>query len=262
MSYDIFIYPPEVKKMMDQGRSLDDITLPVIPSSLIASFCQRIEQYYDYEVEHENNGCRTYKHKNDAWGVTVDVRSESIYFRIPYWSQFDSAIAEAYLTANELCDHGELLVFDPQVEDSWGEPCEVDSNTCSQNLNNESEPSSAKSRYKKAVRWSIGISVFFWLSSIISFTDVELFRTSMSEITKLLLTFGDEFYLLVSAFFWMIMAVMFYEMPKVSALLSTLYILLSVIGLPLYFPFFTWIAVIAVFSFLSSAWFSYRFTSS
>ncbi len=38
MSYDLYLYNPQVKHMMDQGYTIDEINVPHIPSEVIHSF--------------------------------------------------------------------------------------------------------------------------------------------------------------------------------------------------------------------------------
>ena len=43
-----------------------------------------------------------------------------LLFSVPYWNDAENAIFEALQTAHELCDTGEMVVFDPQTGD-WSE---------------------------------------------------------------------------------------------------------------------------------------------
>lgn len=118
MSYDIYIYDKSA-----QGIDIDSddfgVNMPIISPALIDAFEKRLLKY-DYVKCHEDSEHREYEHKNADWGVQVSIFDSEIAFSIPYWDDADNAISEALMTASELCDHGQLLVYDPQ-NGSWVE---------------------------------------------------------------------------------------------------------------------------------------------
>ncbi len=116
MSYDLYLYNPQVKHMMDQGYTIDEINVPHIPSEVIHSFRNRLEEY-DYQLVNEDTGRWEYQHADKNWGVSVSIHNTEICFSVPFWDDFDDALFEARMTSAELCDSPELMIYDPQGQE-------------------------------------------------------------------------------------------------------------------------------------------------
>lgn len=116
MSYDLYLYNPQVKNMMDNGYTIEEIQVPQIPSEVIHSFRNRLEQY-DYQLVSENADRCEYLHSDKNWGVSVSIHNTEICFSVPFWDDFDDALFEARMTSAELSDTPELLVYDPQGQE-------------------------------------------------------------------------------------------------------------------------------------------------
>jgi len=116
MSYDLYIYDPYVKTMMDDGYTIEEIKVPTLPQEVIHSFRKRLEQY-DYALVSENDECYEYKHTDQHWGINVSIFNSEICFSVPFWDEFDDAFFEARMTSAELCDSPALLVYDPQTSE-------------------------------------------------------------------------------------------------------------------------------------------------
>jgi hypothetical protein len=119
MSYNVYLYHPDVKAAASAGAEIDEIDLPAIPEDVRQRFVERLLKY-DYELETKNPNCTEYIHKNRKWSIQVAVFRTEIAFSVPYWNDAENAIFEALQTAHELCDTGEMVVFDPQTGD-WSE---------------------------------------------------------------------------------------------------------------------------------------------
>jgi len=119
MSYNIYLYRPEVKAAALAGAELDEFEHPVIPDEVRQGFIDRLLKY-DYELESTTPRRAEYIHKNRAWSIQVVVYSSEIAFSIPYWDDAENAIFEALQTAHELADTGDLVVYDPQTGE-WSE---------------------------------------------------------------------------------------------------------------------------------------------
>lgn len=114
MSYDIYLYGPEVKTAFLSGAELDKIENPLIPDDVRQRFADRLLNY-DYELQSKNPTCTEYVHKNKDWSIQVAVFQTEIVFSVPYWNDAENAIFEALQTAHELADHDDLFVFNPQT---------------------------------------------------------------------------------------------------------------------------------------------------
>jgi len=119
MSYDIYLYRPEVKTASLGGAELDEFDHPVIPDDVQQRFADRLLKY-DYELESTNANCTEYIHNNKKWSIQVAVFPTEIAFSVPYWDDAENAIFEALQTAHELADDDDLFVYDPQTGE-WSE---------------------------------------------------------------------------------------------------------------------------------------------
>jgi hypothetical protein len=119
MSYNVYLYHPDVKAAAADGAEIDEIELPVIPDEVRQRFVERLLEY-DYELETKDSNCAEYIHKNRKWSIQVAVFRTEIAFSIPYWEDGEHAIIDALQTTHELCDTGEMVVFDSQTG-NWGE---------------------------------------------------------------------------------------------------------------------------------------------
>jgi hypothetical protein len=119
MSYDIYIYEKSVKNVNMEDENIDPGNFPKIPREHVEKFKSRLLKY-DYQLAHEGDDSVEYEHKNSKWGIQVSIFENEISFSVPYWDDSENAIFEALMTASELCDHGELVAYDPQ-NGSWVE---------------------------------------------------------------------------------------------------------------------------------------------
>lgn len=116
MSYDIYIYDKSAKEIDISSEKFGGCDMPKIPPEKIEAFKNRLLKY-EYTLSHEDEKHAEYEHKNRNWGIQVNIFKTEIAFTVPYWDDADNAIFEALLTASELCDNGDLLVYDPQNGD-------------------------------------------------------------------------------------------------------------------------------------------------
>lgn len=116
MSYDLYLYNPQVKNMLKSGHSIDQIKVPQIPADVIHSFRNRLEQY-DYKLVKEDSDRWEYQHVDQNLGVSVSIYNTEICFSVPFWDDFDDALFEARMTSAELSDTPELVVYDPQGQE-------------------------------------------------------------------------------------------------------------------------------------------------
>lgn len=114
MSYDVYLYHPDVKTALQNGAELDEVDCPVIPNEVRQQFIERLLKY-DFELESQNANCTEFIHKNKKWSIQVAVFSTEIAFTVPYWEDVENAVFEALQTAHELADTGQLAVYDPQT---------------------------------------------------------------------------------------------------------------------------------------------------
>jgi hypothetical protein len=94
MSYNVYIYHPDVKAAASAGAEIDEIDLPAIPDDVRQRFVERLLKY-DYELETKNPNCTEYIHKNRNWSIQVAVFRTEIAFSVPYWDDAENAIFEA-----------------------------------------------------------------------------------------------------------------------------------------------------------------------
>lgn len=116
MSYDLYLYNPQVKNMLKSGHSIDQIKVPQIPAEVIHSFRNRLEQY-DYKLVKADSDRWEYQHVDQNLGVSVSIYNTEICFSVPFWDDFDDALFEARMTSAELSDTPELVVYDPQGQE-------------------------------------------------------------------------------------------------------------------------------------------------
>ncbi len=119
MSYNIYLYHPDVKTQAAAGAELDGFPHPEIPDVVRQRFVDRLLKY-DYKLESDRPQCREFIHTNKVWSIQVAVFPAEIAFSVPYWDDAENAIFEAMQTAHELADTGELAVYDPQTGE-WSE---------------------------------------------------------------------------------------------------------------------------------------------
>ena len=119
MSYNIYLYHPDVKFKAASVDELDEIDMPTIPEDTRQQFVERLLKC-DYELETDNPISKQYVHKNRKWSIQVVVFNTEIAFSVPYWDDAENAVFKALQTAHELADGGNLVVFDPQTEE-WSE---------------------------------------------------------------------------------------------------------------------------------------------
>jgi hypothetical protein len=119
MSYNIYLYHPDVKSKAASVEDLDEIDFPTIPDDTRQRFVQRLLKY-NYELETDNPNGKEFIHKNRKWSIQVVVFRTEIAFSVPYWDDAENAVFEALQTAHELADGGDLVVYDPQTEE-WSE---------------------------------------------------------------------------------------------------------------------------------------------
>ena len=119
MSYNVYLYHPDVKTAAATGAEIDEIDVPIIPEEVRQRFVDRLLRH-DYELETTNPNCTEYIHKNRKWSIQVAVFRTEIAFSVPYWDDAENAIFEALQTAHELAHNGDIVVYDPQTEE-WSE---------------------------------------------------------------------------------------------------------------------------------------------
>lgn len=119
MSYNLYLYHPDVKAIAASGAEIDEIDVPLIPEDVRQRLIDRLLKY-DYELGTANPNCTEYIHKNRRWSIQVAVFRTEIAFSVPYWDDAESAIFDALQTAHELADTGEIVVYDPQTGE-WSE---------------------------------------------------------------------------------------------------------------------------------------------
>jgi len=120
MSYNIYLYHPDVRSKAAAGQELDKIENPTIPEETRQRFTERLLKY-DYELEADNPNGKEYIHKNRELPIQVVVFRTEIAFSIPYWADAENVVFEVLMTAHELADGGDLAVYDPQTGE-WSEP--------------------------------------------------------------------------------------------------------------------------------------------
>ena len=119
VSYDIYLYHPEVKSAALRGAELDGSDHPAIPDNVKNDFTHRLLKY-DYKQESVSADCTEFVHNNDNWSIQVNVFRSEIAFSVPYWDDVENAVFEALRTAHELADNDDLVVYDPQTGE-WSE---------------------------------------------------------------------------------------------------------------------------------------------
>lgn len=119
MSYGISLHPREIKLAHQAGAELDEFKHAPIPEAVREAFIERLLRR-QYELESTNATCKTFVHRKKEWGLTVNVFKTEISFSVPYWGDAENAIFEAIMTAHELCDSGDLFVYDQQTGE-WSE---------------------------------------------------------------------------------------------------------------------------------------------
>jgi hypothetical protein len=78
--------------------------------------------------------------------------------------------------------------------------------------------------YKIAIWGGIFISAFLWIFSIVSFSNVGVESYEIESVIKLILNYGDGFYILLSAMFWMVLTFLFFDFPRVSGIVALAYV--------------------------------------
>lgn len=119
MSYNVFLYHPDMKAAAADGAEIDEIDVPLIPEDVRQRFVDRLLKY-DYELETTDPDCTEYIHKNRKWSIQITVFNTEIAFSVPYWDDAENAIFKALQTAHELADSGDIVVYDPQTGE-WSE---------------------------------------------------------------------------------------------------------------------------------------------
>jgi hypothetical protein len=117
MSYNIYLYPQEVRTASLAGVDFEEIDGPAISPDIIERFKERLLRF-GYALESTNPGSTEYIHPNKKWSIQVSIHKTMIAFSIPYWKDAKNAIFEALMTASELADGVGLCMYDPQA-DEW-----------------------------------------------------------------------------------------------------------------------------------------------
>ncbi|KGJ94007.1 hypothetical protein [Colwellia psychrerythraea] len=83
--------------------------------------------------------------------------------------------------------------------------------------------------YKISLWGGVFIAAFFWLFSIINFSKVGMHSYDLEGFIRLIQNYGTGFYILFSAFFWMVLTFSFHDFPKSSGIIALIYVLLATV---------------------------------
>ena len=83
--------------------------------------------------------------------------------------------------------------------------------------------------YKIAIWGGVLISAFLWLFSIVSFSNVGIESYEIESVIKLILNYGEGFYILLSAIFWIVLTFLFFDFPRVSGIVALAYVSLATV---------------------------------
>ena len=114
MSYDIYLFHPDVQQQVEQGQEIDGFNHPPLDSSAVEKFINHLAAY-GYSLESTTPERRRFIKNMNGCPIQVSVFTTEIAFTVPYWENSQDAVFEALQDACDIAEPEAMVLFNPQT---------------------------------------------------------------------------------------------------------------------------------------------------